>query len=102
MRRRRWIVRATTIVLAAIVVALVGYKAVVSIEDRDETARTTARFEPPVWAGQNFIPGCAGGFYARHESTIVLIMSAHCGNPGVTLRAADGQMIGVLGARPAG
>lgn len=99
MRRRAWIVRATTVVLAAIVLGLAGYWAVVSIEDRNETARTTARFEPPVWAGQNFIVPCAGGFYARHESTIVLVISAHCGNPGDTLRDAQGQMIGVLGPR---
>jgi hypothetical protein len=96
-----WIVRATTIVLAAIVLALVGYWAVVSTEERNQTARTSARFDPPVLAGQNFIIGCAGGFYARHESTIVLIISAHCFNPGDTLRDAQGQMIGVLGPRAA-
>jgi hypothetical protein len=99
VRRRALIVRATTLVLAAIVLALVGYWAVGAIGDRNETARTAARFEPPVWAGQNFIPQCAGGFYARHESTIVLVISAHCGNPGDTLRDAQGQLIGVLGPR---
>ena len=97
--RRARIVRATTIVLVAIVLAVVGYWAAVAIEDHNETARTTARFEPPVWAGQNFIAGCAGGFYARHESTIVLVMSAHCGNPGLTLRDEQGRLIGVLGPR---
>jgi hypothetical protein len=97
--RSAHIVRATTIVLAAIVIALVGYWAVVSIKDRNETARTTPRFEPPVWAGQNFIAPCAGGFYARHESTIVLIISAHCGDPGLTLRDPQGQLIGELGPR---
>jgi hypothetical protein len=99
VRRRASIVRATTIVLAAIVLALGAYGAVVLIEDRNQTARTTARFDPPVWAGQNFIPACAGGFYARQESTIVLLISAHCGNPGDTVRDAQGQMIGVLGPR---
>ena len=99
MRPRARIVRATTIVLAALVLVLVGYWAAVAIEDRDETARSTARFDPPVWAGQNFIVECAGGFYARHASTIVLITSAHCRNPGDTLRDAEGQMIGVLGPR---
>jgi hypothetical protein len=97
--RRARIVRATTIVLAATVLALLAYLTSVAIEDRNETARTTARFDPPVWAGQNFIVGCAGGFYARHESTIVLTSSAHCGNPGDTLRDAQGQTIGVLGPR---
>jgi hypothetical protein len=99
MRRRAWIVRATTIVLAAIVVALVGFWAAGAIEERNQTARTTARFEPPVMAGQNFIIGCAGGFYARQESTIVLVISAHCFNPGDPLRDAAGQLIGVLGPR---
>ena len=101
MGRRALIVRATTIVLGAIVLAIVGVWAVAAIQERNETARTTARFEPPVWAGQNFIVGCAGGFYARHESTIVLVMSAHCGNPGDTLRDPLGRMIGVLGPRAA-
>jgi hypothetical protein len=81
MPPRALIVRTTTIVLAAIVLALIGYGAGVSIEDRNETVRTTPRFEPPVWAGQNFIAWCAGGFYARHESTIVIIICAHCVNP---------------------
>jgi len=99
MPRRARIVRATTIVLAAIVLVLVGYWAAAAIEDRNETVRTTARFEPPVWAGQNFIVECAGGFYARDASTIVLVISAHCGNPGLTLRDAQGHMIGVLGRR---
>jgi hypothetical protein len=99
MPRRARIVRATTIVLAATVLAIVGSWAAVSIEDRIETARTTARFEPPVWAGQNFIAQCAGGFYARRESTIVLIISAHCGDPGLMLRDDLGRPIGVLGPR---
>lgn len=92
------IVRGTTISLVVIVVALVAAWAAVTIEERNQTARTTERFDPPVWAGQNFLPACAGGFYARHESTIVLVMSAHCGNPGDTLRDAQGPM-GVIGPR---
>ena len=99
MRPRALIVRATTIVLAVIALALVGYWAVGAIEERNQTARTTARFDPPVMAGQNFIIGCAGGFYARHETTIVLVISAHCFNPGDTLHDAEGQAIGVLGPR---
>src|SRR5207244_898802 len=97
--RKARIVRATTIVLLSVVLAVVAYWAAVAIEDRNETARTTARLDPPVWAGQNFIPPCAGGFYARHESTVVLITSAHCLNPGDTLRDDQGRLIGVLGPR---
>ena len=98
-RPRALIVRATTVVLAAIVLTLVGYWALLAITERNETARSTEEFEPPVWAGQNFVPACAGGFYARLESTIVLVISAHCGNPGDTLRDEQGQLIGVLGPR---
>ena len=96
----RWarIVRATTILLSATVLVLVAYWVAVAIEDRNETGRTTARFDPPVWAGQNFIPACAGGFYARRVSTIVLVISAHCGSPGDTLTDGKG-VIGVLGPR---
>jgi hypothetical protein len=54
-----------------------------------------------VMAGQNFIVGCAGGFYARQESTIVLLISAHCFNPGDTLRDPAGQAVGVIGPRAA-
>jgi hypothetical protein len=97
--RRARLVRAATTVLAAIVLVILGYWAVTAAQDRNETARTTPRFDPPVWAGQNFIPGCAGGFYARRESTIVLVISAHCGNPGDTLRDAQGVLIGELGPR---
>jgi hypothetical protein len=99
MTRRARIVRAITILLSATVLVLVGYWAAIAIEDRNETGRTTARYQPPVWAGQNFIEACAGGFYARHESTIVLVMSAHCLNPGDTLRDGKGQTIGVIGPR---
>jgi hypothetical protein len=93
------IVRVTTIVLSGIVLVLVGSWAVVAIEERNETSRATARFDPPVWAGQQFIPECAGGFYARHESTIVLTISAHCHDPGLVLRDGNGQLMGVIGPR---
>lgn len=99
MRRRARIVRATTIALAAVVLGLGAYWAAGSVAERIQTARTTARFDPPVWAGQNFIVQCAGGFYARQGSTIVLVISAHCGNPGLTLYDPQGQMIGILGPR---
>jgi len=62
-----------------------------------ETARTTQRFNPPVWAGQ-IVPGaCTGGFYARQGNTIVLTIVGHCSTPGATLRDGSGQMIGVFG-----
>ena len=93
------LVRAFVVVASVILVATAVYLGVGVLRERAETERSTARFDPPVMAGQNFITGCAGGFYARHESTIVLVISAHCFNPGDTLRDPAGQAIGVLGPR---
>jgi hypothetical protein len=60
------------------------------------SARTTPRFDPPVWAGQNVPWACSGGFYARHDSTIVLTIVAHCAVPGTSLRDGD-RLIGTFG-----
>ena len=60
------------------------------------TARMTPRFDPPVWAGQNVPWACSGGFYARHDSTIVLTIVAHCAVPGTSLRDGD-RLIGTFG-----
>lgn len=59
--------------------------------------RSTPRFDPPVWAGQNVPGACSGGFYARHEATIVLTIVAHCAVPGTTLRDGAGRLIGTFG-----
>jgi len=98
-RRRAWVLRAAIVVLATIAIGVAGFRAIQTIREYGETARTTSRFDPPVWAGQNFIVPCAGGFYARRESTIVLVISAHCGNPGESLVDPEGRQIGVLGPR---
>jgi hypothetical protein len=63
------------------------------------SARTSPRFDPPVWAGQNVTSACSGGFYARDDRTVVLTLSAHCLEPGLTLRDGDGRPLGVLGPR---
>jgi hypothetical protein len=63
------------------------------------SARTTPRFDPPVWAGQMVTGACSGGFYARDDTTVVITISAHCAEPGVTLRDGNGRLIGVLGPR---
>ena len=63
------------------------------------SARTTPRYDPPVWAGQNVTGACSGGFYARDEQTIVLTLSAHCSEPGRALRDGDGRLLGMLGPR---
>ena len=60
------------------------------------SARTTPRFDPPVWAGQNVPWACSGGFYARRDKTIVLTIVAHCAKPGTSLREGD-RLIGTFG-----
>lgn len=98
-RRQARLVRATTVVLLAVVVVLGGSVAAEAFFEHNETARTTARFDPPVWAGQITPSGCPGGFYARHDRTIVLTISAHCVQPGDTLRDANGHLVGIYGPR---
>lgn len=98
-RRRARGVRAITLVLLAIVLASGGLWAVGALQERNETTRTTPRFDPPVWAGQNVPGACSGGFYARRDQTIVLTIVAHCANPGDTLRDGRGRVVGVFGPR---
>jgi hypothetical protein len=93
------IVRVVTLLLLAIILVAAGAYAFVEIRDRHETARTTARFDPPVWAGQNVPGACSGGFYARRERTIVITIVAHCANPGEALRALGGGLLGIFGQR---
>jgi hypothetical protein len=94
------LLRAFTVVVTVILLTTAAYLAVGVMRERAETTRTTARFDPPVWAGQN-VPGrCAtGGFYARDEQTIVLTIAAHCADaiPGTALRDPDGRLIGIFG-----
>jgi hypothetical protein len=94
------ILRAFTVVVGVILVAAAVYLIVGVMRERAETARTTARFDPPVLAGQN-VPGpCStGGFYARDRQAIVLTMAAHCAiaTPGTPLRDSDGRLVGIFG-----
>ncbi len=98
-RRRARIVRAITLVLLGIVIGAGAVWAAATLRDREQTGRTSARFDPPVWAGQNVPGACSGGFYARHDKTIVLTIVAHCANPGDSLRDGRGRLIGVFGPR---
>lgn len=94
------LLRVVVVVVAGIVVGAAAYLAVGVLRERGETTRTTARFDPPVLAGQ-LVPGpCSnGGFYARLRETIVLTMAAHCGIaiPGAPLRGSDGRLVGTFG-----
>jgi hypothetical protein len=94
------LLRAFTVVVAVILVAAAIYLAVPVLREHAETNRTTARFDPPVLAGQ-LVPGpCSnGGFYARFRETIVLTMAAHCAIaiPGTPMRGSDGRLVGIFG-----
>ncbi|MEO7204941.1 MAG: hypothetical protein ABIZ52_08015 [Candidatus Limnocylindrales bacterium] len=97
--RKARLVRALTVVLLAIVGASTAVWVVSTIRDREQTTRSTARFDPPVWAGQNVPGACSGGFYARRDTTIALTIVAHCANPGDSLRDPMGRLVGVFGPR---
>jgi hypothetical protein len=97
---RRRLVRlggAFAVVAAVIVIGLGAY---VFAQERPEMARTTPRFDPPVWAGQN-VPGpCgSGGFYARDGQSIVLTMAGHCvaAKPGASMLDSSGRLVGIFG-----
>ena len=92
-------IRVLELLLLVAAVAGSGALLIRSLDSRAETERTTARFDPQVWAGQNVPGACSGGFYARHGDTIVLTIVAHCATPGTTLRELFGQFIGVFGPR---
>lgn len=98
-RRARRLIRVLAVALWGIVFVAAAVWAVGAVRERGETARTTVRFDPPVWAGQNVPGACSGGFYARRGNTVVLTIVAHCANPGDTLRDAAGRVIGVFGPR---
>ena len=93
---RRALVRLNVVVwgmlVGAVVLWLAGY-----LREFVPSPRTTPRFDPPVWAGQNVPGACSGGFYARHQATIVLTIVAHCAVPGTTHRDGEGRLIGTFG-----
>jgi hypothetical protein len=102
--RRVRLFRVFAVVGATVLVAALVYQAgssvLIVLRDHAETNRTTARFDPPVWAGQLLPVPCGnGGFYARDEDSIVLTVSAHCSVaiPGSPWHDADGRLIGTFG-----
>lgn len=97
--RRRRIVVALNLLLWGTVLVAGAWLAITVIREREQTVRTTPRYDPPVWAGQMVTGACSGGFYARTDRTIVITISAHCAEPGVSLRDPDGRLIGLLGPR---
>lgn len=96
--RRAQLVRAFALVVAAILVLELVALGPSIVTNYQETARSTARYDPPVLAGQ-IIAGryCTGGFYARTHDAIVMTFPADCAPPGTTIRDSSGNALGVTG-----
>ena len=89
--RRVHVLRALMVVLLVVAIALV-----LAVATRPR--RTTPRFDPPVLAGQQLWGACAGGFYARHGTEIVLTSTGHCTSEGTVAYEPDGATVrGVFG-----
>ena len=70
--RRRHVVIALALLAWAVALGAGGWFVLTAVRVRAETTRVAARFDPPVWAGQNVTGACSGGFYARGGQTIVI------------------------------
>jgi hypothetical protein len=90
-------IRVLELALVGVIGVAAAWWGVVALGERNQTQRTTARFNPPIWAGQNVPGACSGGFYARKGDTIVITIVGHCAIPGITLRGFEGRTIGVFG-----
>jgi hypothetical protein len=80
-------VRLVTVALLALLTVVAGALVVRTVTTPH---RTTPVYDPPVLAGQEIWGACAGGFYARLGSTIVLTSSGHCTDPGTVAYDPDG------------
>ncbi|HEX5825882.1 MAG TPA: hypothetical protein VFY23_00050 [Candidatus Limnocylindrales bacterium] len=86
--------RAVIGVLLGILVAF----AVIGARDAFRPQRTTPVYDPPVLAGQQLWGSCAGGFYARKGTVIVVTSSGHCAAEGTIAFDPDGTTVrGVFG-----
>ncbi len=84
--------------LVAILVGLTLAIGVLALMRVMEPRRTTPVYDPPVLAGQQLWGACAGGFYARHGTAIVLTSTGHCTTEGTVAYEPDGTTIrGVFG-----
>ena len=99
MPTRFFTLRRVLLIMVAVglgVLIAVGGRALGVLRSAGETTRTTAEFDPPVWAGQDVPWACSGGFYARDDQTIVITITPHCAKPGTTLRDF-GAFVGTYG-----
>ena len=78
-RTRVRLARLLIVVLAGLALGKGTYSVVSAVTTPH---RATPVYAPPVLAGQEIWGYCAGGFYARLGSTIVLTSSGHCTDPG--------------------
>lgn len=68
--------------------------------DASQPRRSTPVYDPPVLAGQQLWGYCSGGFYARHDDTVVLTSTGHCTSEGVVAYEPDGHTVrGVFGPK---
>ena len=91
--RRRGRMRPARLVTVVLVDVLLVLAAALVVRAVTTPHRTTAVYTPPVLAGQEIWGACAGGFYARLGSTIVLTSSGHCTDPGTIAYAPDGVTV---------
>jgi hypothetical protein len=85
-------------VLVALAGLLLGSGAYALGSTLTQPRRSTPVYDPPVLAGQQLWGACAGGFYARRGSEIVLTSSGHCTNEGTVAYEPDGTIVrGVFG-----
>ena len=85
-------------VLVAVLAGLLIVVGVLAVQRATQPRRTTAVYDPPVLAGQHIWGACSGGFYARHESAIVLTSTGHCAGEGTVAYDPDGKGVrGVFG-----
>jgi hypothetical protein len=95
--RRRRVTTVLAVGAWALILAVGAWWGLGALRLAGETTRVAARFDPPVWAGQNVPGACSGGFYARAADTIVLTIVAHCAIPGTELRDPHARLIGTFG-----
>jgi hypothetical protein len=85
------------LLVALLMVLLLGTGAL-AVARAMQPQRTTPFFDPPVLAGQQLWGACAGGFYARHATEVVLTSTGHCTSEGTVAYDQDGTTVrGVFG-----
>jgi len=91
-------VRPLRLLIVALAGLLLGAGAFWIVSAATQPRRTTPVYDPPVLAGQQLWGACAGGFYARHGTTIVLTSTGHCTSEGIVAYDPDGTTVrGVFG-----